>query len=160
MPLERLEAIEAIRQLVARHALLLDERNFEALAELYLTPPKRFPSKGWGTSFHLIGNHIVEVQTDDSASGIVYCRAEYEVGSNWLVAPMVIEDRYSRVAERWLFAERSYRAFYVADILESPLDVNDRYRQPGAPFVDAADLPEAWAGWRAVFGGQHQTGQS
>src|ERR1700733_6789997 len=142
MTLERLEAIEAIRQLVARHALLLDERDFAALDELYVASPEPWPSDAYRTSFHLVGNHIIDVETDDAASGIVYCRAEYEVGDKWLIAPMVIDDRYLRVEGRWLFSSRRYVAFYVADILESPLAPPDRYRQPGAPFVGAAEAPE------------------
>jgi SnoaL-like domain len=164
--IDRLEATEAIRQLAARYALALDSRDVATLASLFVTDVEtgdgrvgREALADWfdpilrpyATTFHLIGNHIIEFQDDDHASGVVYCRPEHEVGDLWVVMPMQYWDRYERQDGQWSFRSRKPVVFYAADILEHPLQVPDRFNFPGNPMLDRAELPEKWESWRVFW---------
>jgi|SRR6185437_3440798 len=161
---QRLEAVEEIRQLVSRYALALDSRNVEALAALFVEdvdvhggakgrealaewfngPVLR---QGYTTTFHLIGNHVIDFTDDDHATGRLYCRPEHEVGDLWVIMPVVYEDRYERQAGHWYFRSRRPHAFYAADIKESPLDVENRFNFPNNPFMTRPTLPDRWPSW-------------
>src|SRR3954471_21811983 len=96
--IERLEATEAIRQLAARYALALDSRDVPTLAGLFVPDVETGDGRvgrealaewfdpilrPYATTFHLIGNHIIDLVDDDHANGVVYCRPEHEVGDLW-----------------------------------------------------------------------------
>ena len=92
--LDRLESLDAIRQLPARYALCLDMRDMNAMVSLF-TPDVRvgreqsgrqalraymdgtLRSPFTGTSHH-IGGHIIEFDDADHAHGIVYSKNEHE----------------------------------------------------------------------------------
>jgi uncharacterized protein (TIGR02246 family) len=91
---ERLEAHEEIRQLVARYALALDQRDLDALCGLFAEDVRvgrdgrgRDALKAWfdatlreqftGTA-HVTGNHVIELRGPDRAEGVVYSRNEHE----------------------------------------------------------------------------------
>lgn len=162
-----LEAYEQIRQLAARYALALDSRDVPALVDLFVPDVRvgdgrvgRAALAEWydpllrpyRTTFHLIGNHVIDLIDADHATGVVYCRPEHEVDDLWIVMPMQYWDRYERQDGRWLFRSRSVHAFYAADVLESPLDVPGRFHFPGNPLLDRAELPERWPSWQAFWG--------
>ena len=168
----RLEAIEEIRQLPARYALALDQRDVRALVALFVDDVRtgdgrqgRAALAEWfdpvlrpyATTFHLIGNHVIDLDPDDPdrASGIVYCRPEHEVGDLWVVMPMQYWDRYERREGHWFFRSRSPKVFYAADVLEHPLQVPDRFNFPGNPMIDRAELPGRWETWQTFWG--HRT---
>jgi ketosteroid isomerase-like protein len=162
----RLEATEQIRQLVARYALALDARDVETIVSLFV-PDVVTGDGGEGRAalaewfdgilrpyritFHLIGNHTIRLHDDTHATGIVYCRPEHEVGEDWIVMPMQYWDRYECRDGEWLFASRKPVVFYAVDVLEHPLRVPERFRFPGNPMLDRAELPERWETWRAFW---------
>lgn len=161
--LERLEGYEAIRQLASRYAAALDRRDVSAMAELFVDDVAtadggvgREALAAWldpvlrpySTTFHLIGNHVIDFQDDDHATGIVYCRPEHEVGDQWIVMPMQYWDRYERRGGDWFFKSRSPKVFYAADVLEHPLRVPDRFNFPGNPMITRAELPGRWESWQ------------
>ncbi|MEI8000731.1 MAG: nuclear transport factor 2 family protein [Actinomycetes bacterium] len=164
--LDRLESAEAIRQLAARYALALDQRDVATLVS-YFTPDVETGTGGVGhdalaewfdpvlrpyrITFHLIGNHVIDFVDDDHATGVVYCRPEHEVDDRWIVMPMQYWDRYVRVDGRWCFKSRKPVVFYAADVLEHPLRVPGRFSFPGNPMIDRAELPEKWATWTAFW---------
>ena len=93
--ISRLEAHEAIRQLASRYALALDSRDVEGVAALFV--PDVSVGNGetgrealaaffdrtmrpYGVTFHLIGNHVIDIVDDDHATGVVYCRPEHARG--------------------------------------------------------------------------------
>jgi ketosteroid isomerase-like protein len=164
--LAALEAREAIRQLAARYALALDSRDVAALVDLFVEDVRSADGgvgrdalaewfdpilRPYSTTFHLIGNHVIDLVDADHATGVVYCRPEHEVGDQWIVMPMQYWDRYERRADRWYFRSRSVHALYAADVLERPSDVPGRFHFPGNPMLSSADLPERWASWQAFW---------
>jgi SnoaL-like protein len=164
--LQRLEAYEAIRQLAARYALALDSRDVDSLAALFVDDVTvgngasgRAALAEWfdpvlrpyRTTFHLIGNHVIDLVDEDHATGVVYCRPEHEVGDLWIVMPMQYWDRYERRDGTWLFKSRKPLAFYAADVLEHPLRVDGRFHFPGNPMIEGAELPDRWPSWRRFW---------
>ena len=92
--IDRLESIEAIRQLVAKYALSLDMRDLDAHVNLFAPDIQvgrgrvgRSHLKRWlddtlrlqftGTSHHT-GNHIIEFNDADHAHGALYSKNEHE----------------------------------------------------------------------------------
>jgi hypothetical protein len=163
---QRLEAIDEIRQLVSRYALALDQRDVQTMAGLFVADVRTHDgrsgrdalAKWFGvilrahrTTFHLIGNHIIELVDEDHANGTVTFRPEHEVGDLWIVMPAQYWDRYERRDGHWYFRSRSVHAFYAADLLENPSAQPDRWHFPDNPFIDHADLPERWETWRAFW---------
>lgn len=164
--LDRLEALDAIRQLAARYALALDSRDVQTLASLFVPDVQtgdgrvgRAALAEWfdpvlrpyRITFHLIGNHVIDFQDDDHATGVVYCRPEHEVGDLWVVMPMQYWDRYERRDGQWWFKSRKPVVFYAADVLEHPLRVRDRFHFPDNPMLERAELPEKWRSWQEFW---------
>jgi hypothetical protein len=162
----RLEALEEIRQLASRYALALDSRDVAAMAACFVDDVRtlhggvgRQAQEAWfdevlrpfRTTFHLIGNHVIDLVDEDHATGIVYCRPEHEVDDLWVVMPLQYWDRYERRDGRWYFRSRQVHVFYAADVLEHPLQVEGRFHFPGNPMFEAADLPERWESWQAFW---------
>jgi hypothetical protein len=164
--LRALEACEQIRQLAARYAFALDSRDIDELAGLFVEDVKtgdgrvgRRALADWfaaalrpfTTTFHLIGNHIIDLVDEDHATGIVYCRPEHEVGDLWIVMPLQYWDRYERQDGTWYFKSRSIHAFYAADVLENPATLPNRFHFPGNPMLTKAELPERWESWQRFW---------
>src|SRR5438046_1505255 len=112
----RLDAFEQIRQLAARYALAVDSRNLDDLVALFIEDvrvgrtERGRPAlrayfdrilRGFSTSFHFIGNHIIDLDGEDQAHGVVYCRAEHESGDHWVTQAMQYWDTYARRDGRW-----------------------------------------------------------
>ena len=115
--IERLEALDAIRQLPAKYALALDMRDMDAMVSLfpadvrvgkgasgrealraYMDGTLRAPFTG--TSHH-IGGHIIEFDDADHAHGIVYSKNEHETpvaggADEWVIMQMMYVDDYVR----------------------------------------------------------------
>jgi hypothetical protein len=164
---QRLESIDAIRQLVSRYALALDKRDVQTMASLFVDDVRTHDGRSgraaladWfgqilrahRTTFHLVGNHIIDFVDDDHAAGIVTFRPEHEVGEYWIVMPAQYWDRYERRGDEWCFRSRSVHAFYAADLLENPTALPNRWHFPDNPFIDHADLPERWDTWQQFWG--------
>ncbi len=162
----RLEALEAVRGLVARYSVALDSRDVGALVALFVPDVNvgdgtvgREALAAWfdpilrpyGITYHLVGNHVIDLVDEDHATGILYCRPEHEVGDLWVVMPLQYWDRYERVDGEWFFRSRSIHPFYAADVRASPLEAPGRFAFPGNPLVEAADLPERWPSWQAFW---------
>jgi hypothetical protein len=161
-----LEAREAIRQLVARYALALDSRDTHTLAGLFVEDVKtgdgrvgRDALEDWfdgvlrpyTITFHLVGNHVIDLIDEDHATGVLYCRPEHQVGEQWIVMPLQYWDRYERRGGEWFFKSRSIHPFYAADVLQNPTQVPGRFNFPGNPMLDGVDLPERWDTWQRFW---------
>jgi hypothetical protein len=164
--IQALEAYEQIRQLAARHAHALDSRDIDELVALFVEDVQAGDGRvgrraladwydtvlrAFTTTFHLIGNHIIDLIDADHATGIVYCRPEHEAGDLWIVMPLQYWDRYERRDGTWYFESRSIHAFYAADVLETPTSLPGRFHFPGHPILKKAELPERWGSWQRFW---------
>jgi hypothetical protein len=146
--------------------MAVDERDVAALVRLYV-PDVAVPDGRTGraalaqwydaalrasrVTFHLIGNHLIEMIDEDRARGTLYCRAEHEVGDRWIVMPQLFEDDYRRHGADWLIERRRARAFYAADVLTHPNAVPGRFDFPASPEIGVAELPEIWPSWQRFW---------
>ena len=162
--LDRLDAHDQIRMLAARYALALDSRDVATLVSLFVDDVQTGDGgvghealarwfdpvlRPYSTTFHLIGNHVIDLQDDDHATGVVYCRPEHEVGDLWVVMPMQYWDRYERVSGRWCFAQRRPHSWYYTDWAHPPVGPL-KMRVPGQE-PQAASLPGAWPSWNTFW---------
>ena len=149
--IDRLESLDAIRQLPARYALALDMRDMDAMVWLfpsdvrvgkdlsgraalraYMDGALRSPFTG--TSHH-IGGHIIEFDDPDHARGVVYSKNEHETPvpggpDEWVIMQMMYVDDYVRQDGRWYFARRLPLYWYAADLNKPPVGYA-KMRWPG-----------------------------
>lgn len=163
--LDRLESIEAIRDITARYPILLDARDLDGLVELFVEDVKASPDsergrgplrdhyeqlcRGWGYTVHQLFQVVIDFESPDKAMGTAYCKAEHEIDGRFIVAMLRYHDRYERRDGRWYFRWRQTPMWYVTEITDPP--VGDlRIRWPNQP-PEPAPLPGAWATWRAFY---------
>jgi hypothetical protein len=103
-----------------------------------------------GISFLHVGNHVIELEGAERASGIVYCRGEIQDGARWIVQAIQYHDRYERREGRWLFARRKHHLVYGAELGQNPLALPPA-RWP-ASHTGRGTLPEELASWRRFWG--------
>ncbi|MBJ22225.1 MAG: nuclear transport factor 2 family protein [bacterium] len=144
--LDRLESLDAIRQLVAKYCLALDMRDLDALCGLFPEDVRvsraatgRRALKVWfdqtmreqftGTA-HVTGNHVIEFDDPNRARGLVYSRNEHETGDEWVIMTMIYWDRYERIDGHWLFRRRLPLYWYATDLNKPPIGEN-KMRWPG-----------------------------
>ena len=143
--IDRLESLDAIRQLVAKYSLALDMRDLDAMVSLFPEDIQvgkntfgRAAMKTWwddtlrqqftGTSHH-IGNHIIEFEDPDHAIGVVYSKNEHETpcadgGSEWVIMQMLYWDHYERIDGQWFFRRRLPCYWYATDLNKPPVGDN------------------------------------
>ena len=156
--LVRVEAVQAIQQLAIRYAIAVDSRDIDAWLRLFpedvhcgrhgsgravlrsLIEPEL---RSFYRSIHQICGHRIELDGADRAGGIVYCRAEHEVGRSWIVMAIAYFDDYVRIGGDWFFARRKERHWYSADLLDRPAPPFHRW----PPDREAAALPGDFETW-------------
>jgi uncharacterized protein (TIGR02246 family) len=169
--IDRLEALDRIRQLPAKYALALDMRDMDAMVSLfpadvrvgrkasgraalraYMDGTLRSPFTG--TSHH-IGGHVIEFDDPDHAHGVVYSKNEHETPvadgpGEWVIMQMMYVDDYVRQDGRWYFERRLPLYWYATDLNKPP--VGDRkMRWPGGEWSEGnfhklfPSYPEFWA---------------
>ncbi|SFU14063.1 nuclear transport factor 2 family protein [Pseudomonas marincola] len=163
--LDRLESLEAIRQLVGKYALSLDMRDLDAHVNLFAADIRvgrektgRAHLKAWvddtlrhqftGTSHH-IGQHIIEFVDADHAIGVVYSKNEHEAGAEWVIMQMLYWDDYERIDGQWFFRRRLPCYWYATD-LNKPAIGDMKMRWPGhAPYHGT--FHELFPSWKAFW---------
>ena len=158
--IDRLEALDEIRQLPAKYALTLDMRDIDAMVNLfapdvrvgreasgrqalraYMDGTLRSPFTG--TSHH-IGGHIIEFDDADHAHGVVYSKNEHETpvkngDDEWVIMQMMYLDDYIRGpgpdGPRWYFARRLPLYWYATDLNKPPVG-DKKMRWPGGEWVE------------------------
>lgn len=162
--LDRLESLAAIHQLPHRYGVAIDSRDMDMMVDLFVPDVRvgreeqgREALRAWFTrtmrehraSCHFIGNHVVDFDDADHASGIVYCHDELEHPdqAEWAQGQLQYWDTYRRVAGEWCFERRRFHRLYLADWLTRP--------SHGALGPDDAltthQLPEAYPSWHAFW---------
>lgn len=149
--LGRLEALDEIRQLAAKYAVALDMRDFDALVNLFVddigVPGKRqgrAALKRWYAdtmrpipgSFHGIAGHVIDIESETHASGIVSSRNDLDLGEHWMLELMIYLDRYERRDDRWFFARRTPLYWVHTDPNVPPLG-EAKLRHPGSSSTTA-----------------------
>jgi hypothetical protein len=133
--IDRIESVQAIQQLAIRYALAVDGRDLDGWVALFakdvncgrhgagravlrtlIEPDLRT----FYRSIHFICGHRIEFDDADSAHGVVYCRAEHEVGARWPVMAIAYFDSYVRQDGAWYFARRQEKHWYSTDFAERP----------------------------------------
>jgi uncharacterized protein (TIGR02246 family) len=149
--IDRLESLDAIRQLAAKYALTLDMRDLDMMVTLfpedirvgkagsgrqalraYMDGTLRSPFTG--TSHH-VGGHIIEFDDPDHAHGICYSKNEHETGDEWVIMQMMYADDYVRQDGCWYFARRLPLYWYATDLNQPPVGAN-KMRWPGSDWVE------------------------
>lgn len=149
--IDRLESLDAIRQLPAKYALALDMRDMDAMVSLfpadvrvgkdasgrqalraYMDRTLRSPFTG--TSHH-IGGHVIEFDDPDHAHGVVYSKNEHETGDEWVIMQMMYVDDYVRQDGRWHFARRLPLYWYATDLNKPPIGDN-KMRWPATEWTE------------------------
>lgn len=165
--LDRLEALDEIRQLPAKYSLSLDMRDMDAHVNLFAPDIRvsrekvgRSHLKRWlddtlrlqftGTSHH-IGNHVIEFDDPDHAHGVVYSKNEHETScadgsSEWVIMQMLYWDDYERIEGRWLFRRRLPCYWYATDLNKPPVG-DDKMRWPDREPYSGA-YHDLWPSWQ------------
>lgn len=168
--IDRLEALDEIRQLAAKYSLSLDMRDMDAHVNLFVDDIRvsrdqvgRAHLKRWlddtlrqqftGTSHH-IGNHIIEFEDADRAHGVVYSKNEHETpcadgSTQWIIMQMLYWDNYERRDGRWFFRRRLPCYWYATDINRPPVGDN-KMRWPDRESYAGA-YHELWPSWTSFW---------
>jgi ketosteroid isomerase-like protein len=163
--IERLESIEAIRDITARYPIALDARDLETLVDLFVDDVKASPEaprgrgplrahyermcRGWGYTVHQVFQQAIDFESNDKAMGHVYCKAEHEIDGKFVVAMLRYLDRYERRDDRWYFRWRRTPMWYVTEVRDGPVG-RERVRWPNRPPAEA-ELPEAFESYRRFY---------
>lgn len=173
--IDRLESIDQIRQLPAKYALSVDMREFDALANLfvddvYVSRDKsgRQAIKEWFRmalgdgligSMHGINGHIIDFESKDLASGIVYSRNDLEREQMWMDEIMIYLDRYERRDGRWYFQRRAPLFWYQVDRMGNPLGGGEaKLRWPGREWAEGG-YHSAFPSWQDFWDGVDPEGK-
>jgi hypothetical protein len=158
-PLQELLARDQIRQLADRYAVALDGKDLETLATLFVDDVDygrhgsgREGAKAWfdfvlrpfHCSMHMVGNHVIDFDSDDRAHGIVYCRVHHHYldPEHWSDLAMAYWDTYERHDDRWYFRNREPKAWYRQRFGHPDYTI-ERTLLPPASFI--GNMPEAFA---------------
>jgi len=167
--LDRLESLDAIRQLAAKYSLALDMRDSDAWVNLFPEDVQvgggksgRKALRDWfdethakqfdGTSHH-IGGHVIDFDDPDHAQGVVYSKNEHETGAEWVIMQMMYFDQYERIDGRWFFRRRLPLYWYASDLNKPPIG-SRKMRWPGVPPYEGSfhDLFPSWSSFWARAG--------
>ena len=166
---DRLEAREAIRELVTKYAVACDEHDIPRLQNLFtedavFKSPSSFMEasgreaiasmfievlKTRGPGYHWTHDLIVEHGEDrDTATGIVYSHAETTPNGVVSIAAMKYRDSYRRESGVWYFSEREIHFFYYVPMSEYIETLNQEKRLYVGTEKRAADYPESVQSWK------------
>lgn len=164
-----LEDRAALRELVARYGFAVDDRDIEALAQLF-TPDAVFRSRDGVMNargraaiveqFHgrfaalKVTNHIAHDQVlqfgenPDLANGLVSSHAEVWRNGQALIAALRYEDSYVRHEDSWCFAERTLSFLYYLPVEQYREGLGSALRMRAYGDQRPADYPEGLPTWR------------
>lgn len=167
--LQRIEDRQALTDLVTRYCIAVDDRDLDAIIELFSSDARMGHAdgsaggsghdgiheyyearlRGVGMCFHYPHAQLVEFASDDEATGVVLAHAEMSIGEQLIVGAIRYHDEYVRERGTWRFRERRLRFFYLMDSGELAEHHGDpeRKRWPGPP--ETAELPDSLETYQA-----------
>jgi len=169
--IDRLEARNAIAELVSAYAIACDEQDLPRLRELF-TEDARFDSRNGrmvadgrdavcellerslatrGPSCHWTHDLVIrpDVRDEDRASGVVYSHAETTPDAVASLAAFRYHDEYRRTDGVWRFRRREISYLYYLPGDEYPDGLGRELRVHAGGTVLPADYPEALPSWQA-----------
>lgn len=165
--IDRLESLDQIRQLPAKYALSIDMRDFDATANLFVddvyvtkTSSGRAALKAWYDgamrsavigSAHGVHGHIIDFETSDLATGLVYSRNDLETSTTWMIEMMAYLDRYERRDGRWYFQRRSPLFWYQCDITNPPIGGGENKLRWAGQEWQAGAFHNAFPSWKEFW---------
>lgn len=165
--LDRLLAESDIRQLVARYAFFLDNRELDKLVNLFIpnvqTPGGETGREALRDSFIdqlaplgatilNIGTHQIDLHGPNKASGLVYCKAEIESGVQWIHQAIRYDDTYRRINGRWFFETRKHQLFYGSEVGQNPLLLESAHWPDH--HIGRGTLPQEEPAWQTFVNSQ------
>jgi hypothetical protein len=155
-------ACEEIRQIASRYAIYYGARDTHKLASLFI-PEIKITRESSGTQalkenfdsqMHSLGrvilqvnNHLIDIQGEDNATGIVSCRGEIEDSQGaWIIHQIQYHDTYQRVNGDWLFARRRHLLWYGHEMPNPPAGL-DQAQWP-VHQTGKGELPECLESWQ------------
>ncbi|MGE0881114.1 MAG: nuclear transport factor 2 family protein [Acidimicrobiia bacterium] len=162
---DRLESLDQIRQLPAKYALSIDQRDMNSVANLFVDDVGvggglrgRQALKQWyatvmrnlKTTAHNPGAHVIDFETDDIANGVVYSRNDKEHENDFEIELMLYLDRYERRDGVWYFQRRAPLFWYQMPLLSPVIGDDRKLTMAGPPREGAYHEPfpswsEFWA---------------
>ena len=155
---------EAIRQLAAWYAVAVDSRDLDLLVGLFIEDVRvgrdtygrealraSFDAslRGIGRSILNVGTHAIELDDDDHAHGLVYCKGEIQDGDRWIHQAILYRDTYERREGQWYFVRRIHELWYGAEVGVNPLTLSP------ANWPEHHDgmgtVPEVFPTWKAFW---------
>lgn len=166
--IRRLEDRQELTDLVARYSVAVDDRDMNALGDLFSNKATVQHSQGlstgreaviafyrerlsqFGPTYHYPHTQTVDLVSDNEATGIVTAHAEMAIGKETVIAALRYLDRYVREDGQWKFLERVIRFLYVLPLRELPAHLSEplRKRWPGTAPAEV-ELPETLDTWKA-----------
>ena len=171
----RIEAREAIRELVFDYSTAVDDRDFDKLETTFCADVRfghadgRDTTEGreavmefyrtrtglMGPTYHYPHSHRIEFTDADHATGTVLAHAELALDGTTYQVGIRYDDTYRREQGAWRFGSRTILFLYfmpLAELVNGGLCAADRKRYPDVGPVPA-DLPESLASWQASKAG-------
>ncbi len=160
--LDQLLAYEQIRQLAARYALAINQRDLDGLLELFIDDvaagrgrtgrdalKDHFDRQLRATLVDVleVTTHVIDLVDADHATGTVYSRCELGDEERWVRQSIAYEDDYERRDGTWYFVRRVHLLFYGVDSSPSPLDQEPAHWPQRV--VGRGTVPFDWPSWRA-----------
>lgn len=168
--IQRLEDQMAIAGLISQYGIVLDNREYEAVGELFTEDARFWQHVGdtdartragivafyrerlghSGPSYHYHHGHTVTFHDDHHARGIVTAHAEMGIEGRMILVGLRYHDAYVKGDDgAWRFAERETWFHYFMPADELPDHYSDEIRRtwPGSPLP--ADLPDSLDTYRA-----------
>lgn len=167
--IERVIARDAIQQLAYRYAHACDARDVDLLVSLFIpdvrvtretSGPEAMKAfwveslRAIGVSILFVGNHAIDFQDGEHATGLVYCRGQIQDGERWIEQAIQYRDAYEKRDGHWLFVKRKHVLWYGVETAERPLaqePANWPDNHAGRGTVPE-DIPSYTAFWSAIDG--------
>jgi ketosteroid isomerase-like protein len=171
--IRRLEDRVDLRELVARYGIAIDDRDIDALSELF-TPDASFRSQdgvmnatgreavldqfrgrfsALKATNHIAHDLILTFGSDpNSVSGLLTSHAEVWRNGRALIAAIRYSDMYRKHEGHWRFADRLLAFLYYLPVDEYAQGLGSRLRMRAYGDQRPADYPEALPSWRLYHG--------
>jgi len=173
--IQQLEDREAIKALIARYGLVMDDRDMARMPSLFTHDVRILSRDGvmdargreaavalykgrfevLGPSNHFTHDKIIEFGDDPNhATGLVLSHAEMQRRGQPMLAAIRYADSYRREEGEWRFAERIFDFFYYVPTAEyiDALGPGLATRMRAYDTPTSADIPEKLATWQTYYG--------